>query len=89
MTRWWALGAGTYRELGLDLSECVSSNSVADLEVGVALLGQDGGTLVVDVLGRGQRQGRGGQEEDGSLDIHDGWLVLKEGGWVRETTINE
>lgn len=80
MTRWCALGGahwalGTYRELGLDLSECVSSNSVADLEVGVALLGQDGGTLVVGVLGRGQGQGRGGQEEDGSLDIHAGWLV--------------
>lgn len=73
----------TYRELGLDLSECVSSNSVADLELGVALLGQDGGTLVVTVLGGGQGQGRGGEEEDSSLDIHFGWLVgLKEGGSV-------
>lgn len=73
----------TYRELGLNLSECVSSNSVADLELGVALLGQDGGTLVVAILGGGQGQGRGGEEEDGSLDIHIGWLVgLKEGGLV-------
>lgn len=64
----------TYRELGLDLGECVSSNSVADLEVGVALLGQDGGTLVVGVLGGGQGQGRGGEEENGSLDIHLVWF---------------
>lgn len=67
-------GCLTYRELGLDLGECVSSNSIADLEVGVALLGQDGGTLVVGILSRGQRQGRGGEEEDGSLDIHLGWF---------------
>lgn len=60
----------TYRELGLDLGECISSNSVADLELGVALLGQDGGTLVVAILSSGQGQGRGGKEEDGSLDIH-------------------
>lgn len=64
-------GISTYRELGLDFGEGVSSRAARDLEVGVVLDAQDTGTLLGGICRGGQSEGRGGEgEENGGLEVH-------------------
>lgn len=73
----------TYRELGLDFGECISSNAVGDLKISIGLLRQDSSALV----GGRHSQGRDGEgEEEGSLEQH---ICGEKEGVVIIISINE
>ena len=69
---------GTYWEVGLDLSEGISSHAIRDLELGIVLDGENTSTLLLGCLkiGRHSKCRDGNRKNDSDLgEVH---LVCKE-----------